>query len=119
MKKTIGVLLFATLAALPATGCVVHGRVRAPVAVVEVHEPPPPPPPRARVVVTTRPGFVWVEGRHAYQNGRYVWIDGRYERERGGHRFVQGRWERRGRGHVWVDGRWERHSVRDHRRGRH
>jgi hypothetical protein len=118
MKKP-GTLLLAALLALPSIGCVVHGSARVrPVAVVEVHEPPPPPPPRARVVVTTRPGFVWIEGRHVYRNGRYVWVDGRYERERSGHYWVQGRWERRGNRHVWVDGRWQRGrgpAVRDNR----
>lgn len=106
MKK---LLLLVTLLA-GASGCLVrtHGSVQvAPVAVVEVEEAPPPP--RA-VVVESRPGFVWIDGRWAHRGGRYMWIDGRWERERVGHRWVQGRWERRGRRHVWVDGRWENHG---------
>lgn len=115
-------LVFAALIASALPACVVHGSARVrPVAVVEVYDPPPPPPPRARVVVTSRPGFVWIKGHYAYRGGRYVWLDGRWERERAGHRWVQGRWVRRGRGHVWVEGRWERHRgprVRDHRPAR-
>ncbi|MEO8698860.1 MAG: YXWGXW repeat-containing protein [Kofleriaceae bacterium] len=108
MKKTASTLLFATLIALPLTGCLVSGRahVSAPVAVVEVDEAPPPPPPRR--VVVSRPGFVYIEGRHVYRGGRYVWVDGRYERARGGQRWVDGHWTRGRRGHVWVEGHWTR-----------
>jgi hypothetical protein len=107
MKKTAGALLFATLVALPLTGCVVRTRahVAAPVAVVEIDEAPPPPP---RRVIVQRPGYVYIEGRHVYRGGRYVWVDGRYERARGGHRWVQGHWTRGRRGHVWVEGHWSR-----------
>jgi hypothetical protein len=106
MKKLSSFLIITFLAGA-AAGCVVRtrGSVQvAPVAVVEVEEAPPPP--RA-VVIESRPGFVYVEGRWAYRGGRYVWLDGRWERERPGRRWVQGRWERRGRRHVWVEGRWE------------
>lgn len=106
MKK-LSSFLIVTFLAGAATGCVVRtrGAVRvAPVAVVEVEEAPPPP---RRVVVQSRPGFIWIEGRWAHRGGRYVWIDGRWETERRGYRWVQGRWERRGRRHVWVEGRWE------------
>ena len=116
MKKLTG-LLFVTLLAGVASGCVVrtHGNVQvAPVAVIEVDEAPPPP--RA-IVVENRPGFVWIEGRWAHRGGRYAWVDGRWERERVGRRWVQGRWENRGRRHVWVDGRWENHGGGNYRPG--
>lgn len=115
MKK-LSSFLFVAIIGSVATGCVVRGGVVAePVAVVEVEEAPPPP---RTVVVETRPGFVWIEGRWIYRGNRYVWSDGRWERERGGHVWVQGRWEQRGRRHVWVEGRWEaRGEVRDNRRG--
>lgn len=105
MSKSLIALLFAATL-VPA--CYVQGsaRVHGPVAVVEVEEAPPPP---RRVVVESRPGFVWIEGRYVYRHRRYVWVDGRWERSRPHHRWVQGRWERRGRRHVWVEGRWVRH----------
>src|SRR5688572_12483754 len=105
------------LAALLATGCVVHGhgsaRVSGPVAYVEVEEEPPPP----RVVhYEARPGFIWIEGRWNWSGGRWVWMDGRYERERVGYVYAPGRWERRGRRHVWIDGRWNAGARREERR---
>lgn len=116
MKNALGSLLLAALL-LPA--CVVRGSgsayVSAPVAVVEVEEEPPPP---RRIVVETRPGFVWIEGRHIRRGGRWDWHDGHYERVRSNQVWVQGRWERRGRRHVWVDGRWERGHAVEHRRDR-
>lgn len=103
LKNTLGSLAIA--ASLLATGCVVraHGRVSAPVAYVEVQEEPPPP---RVVVVDTRPGYIWVEGRWTRHGNRWAWRDGYWERERAGYAWEQGRWERRGRGHVWVEGRW-------------
>jgi hypothetical protein len=112
--------LFACLL-LPA--CYVHGSggavVSGPAVVVEVEEEPPPP---RVVVVDTRPGFVYVEGRWIRRGGRWHWHDGHYERVRANHVWVQGRWERRGNRHVWVEGRWTAGSApaqrdhRDHRR---
>ncbi len=125
MKRmnTLGSLVI--LAAMTAgAGCVVraHGHVGAPVAVVEVDEEPPPP--RA-VVVETRPGFIFIQGRWTRQNRQWVWRDGYWERERAGYIWDEGRWERRGRGHVYVEGRWRAGGgggprndgprVRDHR----
>ena len=115
--------------ALLGTGCVVRaqGHVGAPVAFVEVEDDPPPP---RVLVVETRPGFIWIEGRWARAGGQWVWRDGYYERERVGYYYDQGRWEPRGRGHVWVEGQWRgggngngnngKHEgeVRDHRSGR-
>ena len=126
LKNTLASLAIAGSFALLGTGCVVraHGRVSAPVAYVEVQEEPPPP---RYVVVDTRPGYIWVEGRWVWHGGRWQWRDGYYERERVGYVWEQGRWERRGRGHVWVDGRWRaggngnvNHgpNVRDHRTNR-
>lgn len=119
MKNTVGSLLLASLL-LPA--CVVRGSggayVSGPTAVVEVEEEPPPP---RVVVVETRPGFVWVEGRWYRRGGRWVWGDGHYERVRANHVWVQGRWERRGNRHVWIDGHWQAgaaHERREERRER-
>src|SRR5436189_26007 len=116
LKNALGALVLAgTVGGLG--GCLVegHARVAEPVAVVEVEEEPPPP--RA-VVVETRPGFIWIEGRWTRGGGRWVWHDGYFERERVGYVWEQGRWENRGGRHVWVDGRWRggaAPAVRDHR----
>lgn len=129
LKNTLGSLALAAAFAGLGTGCVIraHGRVSAPVAYVEVQEEPPPP---RVVVVDTRPGFIWIEGRWTRHGNEWRWRDGYYERERAGMAWEQGRWERRGNGHVWVDGQWRGGAavnangnngngpaVRDHRSG--
>jgi hypothetical protein len=117
MKHSLGSFLLAATLLGTVGGCVVEarGHVAAPVAVVEVEEEPPPP---RTVVVETRPGFVFIEGRWFRSGGRWEWQDGRWERERVGHVWVAGRWERRGHKHVWVEGQWRATAgpvVRDHR----
>jgi len=126
LKNTLASLAIAGSFAALGSGCVVraHGQVGVPVTYVEVQEEPPPP---RVVVVDTRPGYIWVEGRWVWSGGQYVWRDGYYERERAGYVWEQGRWENRGRGHVWVEGRWRgggngnvnngNGNVRDHRTG--
>jgi hypothetical protein len=105
LKNTLGSLALLASLVAGASGCVVraHGRVNVPVAYVEVEEEPPPP---RVVVVDSRPGFVWIEGRWNREGNRWAWRDGYWERERSGYVWEQGRWDRRGRGHVWVEGRW-------------
>lgn len=125
VKNTLATLALAGSLTLLGSACVVraHGQAGAPVTYVEVNEEPPPP---RVVVVDTRPGYVWIQGRWTRGGNRWVWSDGYWERERAGHVWEQGRWERRGRGHVWVSGRWRSGAnnpgrggpaVRDHRRG--
>lgn len=113
MRNTLGSLL---LAALMLPACMVHGsghaHVSGPVAVVEVEEEPPPP---RTVVVETRPGFIWIEGRYERRGRSWHWHDGHYERERSGHVYTQGRWERRNNRHVWVEGRWQSGGRQDRR----
>ena len=125
MSLKIGFGSLALVASLVggAAGCMVeaHGHVAAPapVAVVEVDEEPPP---QRVVVMESRPGFIFIEGRWVRNGGRWVWRDGYYERERVGYSWEQGRWENRGGRHVWVDGRWRGGggpAVRDHREERH
>jgi hypothetical protein len=67
----------------------------------------PPPPKRAQPPAPRR-GFVWVEGRWAWDGGQWQWHEGRWERERSGHVWVPGRWERQGNRHRWVEGHWAR-----------
>ena len=126
LKTTLGSLALAALMALPSAGCVVrargHAHVSGPSVVVVEEEPPPP----RTVVVESRPGFIWIEGRYHRRGRQWVWADGRWERERAGHRWEQGRWERRNNGHVWVEGRWNAGGgnpgrgpvIRDHRDNR-
>ena len=87
---------------------------------VEVDEEPPPP---RSVVVETRPGFIFIEGRWVRNGRNWAWRDGYWERERAGFVWEQGRWENRGRNHVWVEGNWRggassSPAVRDHREER-
>ena len=127
LKNTLASLAIVGSFAALGSGCVVRaqGHVGVPVAYVEVEEQPPPP---RVVVVDTRPGYIWVEGRWTRRGGQWVWRDGYYERERVGYVWEQGRWEPRGRGHVWVEGSWRASgnvngnngngpNVRDHRTG--
>jgi hypothetical protein len=125
MKNTLGSLLLTATLLGTAGGCVVQARghvaVPRPVAVVEVEVEEAPPPPRT-VVVETRPGFLFIEGRWHHRGGRWEWTDGHWERERVGYVWMPGRWERRNRGHVWIEGSWRAGgggrggaAVRDHR----
>lgn len=120
MKNALGSLLVtsvvAGLAGLVSLtgGCVVRARVPAPVAVIEVEEEPPP---ARHVVVETRPGYIYIEGRWIRRGGRWEWHEGHWERQRTGYVWVPGRWERRGRRHVWIEGEWRAGGtvIRDHR----
>src|ERR1700733_2528048 len=103
LKNALG--SFAIAASLvPIGGCTVQGQAHVePVAVVEVDEAPPPP--RA-VVVETRPGMIFIEGRWVRDGGRWARRDGYWERGRAGYVWGQGPWDMRGNRHVWVEGRW-------------
>ncbi len=126
LKNILASLALAGSLAVLGSGCIVraHGQVGGPVVYEEVDEEPPPP---RVVVVDTRPGYIWIEGRWSRGGNRWNWQDGYWEHERSGQAWEQGRWERRGRGHVWVTGRWRAGAnvnngnyegapeVRDHR----
>jgi hypothetical protein len=103
MRTTIrfykNLLIIGGLTLTLGSGCVVRGRGGF-VAIA-------PPPPRAAVIVETRPGHVWVEGRWVRVADRWEWQEGYWERERSGQVWVQGRWERRPEGYVWIEGRWQ------------
>ncbi len=132
MNRTTKILATFGLAlgiSISAGGCMVsaQGRMRGG-AVVAYEEPPPP----QQETVEYRSGFVWVKGRHEWQNGRWVWASGRWERERSGYAWQDGRWEQRNGSWHWIDGQWivggsatvhggghhdhgDRGRVRDHR----
>lgn len=123
MKNTLAsLLLAATVSTVGGCTLEARGHVSAPppVATVEVEVEEAPPPPR-HVVVETRPGFIFVEGRWYRRGNRWEWGEGHWERERRGQIWVGGRWERRGNRHVWVEGQWRSSGggggpvIRDHR----
>jgi hypothetical protein len=87
-----------------------------------------PPPPRA-YHVPPRPGpdYVWVEGYHYPQNGKYRWHDGYWTRPPYagaywvepyyvGGKYYAGRWED-GRRNLNHDHRWDHDKDRDWNRG--
>src|SRR4051812_38313849 len=119
MKNALGSFLLAATLLGTAGGCVVgaRGHVSAPPLVVEVEVEEHPPQHRV-VIMETRPGFIFVQGRWYRRGGRWEWGEGHWERERAGQVWVAGRWERRGNRHVWVEGSWRAGGgpvVRDHR----
>lgn len=109
--RALGVALALGVGALGG-GCVVRGRTRATV----IYTDAPPPPPRA-VVVTARPGWVWVDGSWAWNGAAYVWGDGSWVAHRADAVYVQGAWVRAGHRWMWRPGRWRGHGrvkVRGH-----
>jgi hypothetical protein len=93
------------IAGIFAAGCI--GETR-PIVVVDT----PPPRARRRVVMASRPGFVWVDGVWTNMGGKWVWHEGHWERARNGYVYVQGRWVARGGRWHWVEPRWERGHAR-------
>ncbi|HEY4012880.1 MAG TPA: hypothetical protein VGM06_06065 [Polyangiaceae bacterium] len=103
MSRTL--IVFTSLAALPALGCYVEARTA---DAEEVGAPPPEPPPQVEVVpASPGPDYVWIAGFHRWDGRGYVWVRGHYDRRpRQQAQWVRAHWERRGRGHVWVEGHW-------------
>ena len=52
-------------------------------------------------------GFVWIDGYHRWDSGRYVWVAGRWERppHHGAH-WVAHKWEHHHGEWVLVEGHW-------------
>ena len=58
-------------------------------------------------VVAPGPGYVWVQGYHAWNGNAYVWTPGRWERLPEGRRgWVPGHWVHTRHGWYWVEGHW-------------
>jgi hypothetical protein len=76
------------------------------------------PPLIAAAIVTSRPGFVWVEGHWDWAGGRWSWTNGYWMREQPGFVWEQGIWIHNHDRYEWRPGRWHspRVEVRDHRR---
>ncbi len=99
MKK----LILTTAAALAFTAGVAMNSTP---ASAQVYVRVGPPPRVVEPVPAPRPGFVWREGYHRWDGGRYVWVPGEYITERPGGHWVPGHWDHRRRGYVWVEGHW-------------
>lgn len=95
MKKTVLALLLAAALSPAAAFAQVVVQVGPPAPIVERRPPPP------------APEFVWIDGYHRWDGGRYVWVPGRWDRppHRGAH-WVAHRWEHRHGGWVMVEGHW-------------
>ena len=53
------------------------------------------------------PGFVWIEGYHAWRGEAYVWVPGRWVRPPRRHaRWIRPRYRHVRGGWVFVPGRW-------------
>jgi WXXGXW repeat (2 copies) len=73
-----------------------------------VSEGPPPPVAVGVVGAAPGPGYVWVEGYHVYQGGRYVWTPGRWERPpHAGAKWVKPEWRHEGKGWRFHEGHWK------------
>lgn len=101
LKRILGTLGLATVAALAAPACIVTGTagMRGTVA---YSQPPPP----QEEPIEQRAGYVWIRGRWDYQNGQWVWLNGRWEMDRSGYRYNEGQWVQRGSSWHWVEGQW-------------
>jgi len=96
MMRRILVLVFATLVTAGIASAQVVIRIG------------PPPPVHVGIVgVAPGPGFVWVEGYHRWDGGRYVWVPGTWMRPPRPHmRWIPPRYRHARGGWVFVEGRW-------------
>ena len=95
MKKVAMAILLALVLAPAASFAQVRILIGPPDRVVEVRGNPP------------DRGYVWVDGYHRYEGGRYVWTAGHWDRppHPGGH-WVAHRWVHRHGEWVLVEGHW-------------
>ena len=95
MKKRILTLLLAATLLPAAAFAQVVVRVAPPAPIVETRGPAP------------GPEYVWVDGYHRWDGGRYVWTRGRWDRPPHPHaHWVAHRWVHRRGGYVLVEGHW-------------
>jgi hypothetical protein len=67
----------------------------------------PPAPIYETRVAAPGPGYVWVEGYHRWEGGRYQWVPGYWVRPPRAHAvWVPGRWDHDGHGYYYVEGHW-------------
>jgi opacity protein-like surface antigen len=95
MKKFLAAALLGIALMPVASYAQVVVRVGPPAPIVERR---PPPPGRE---------YVWIDGYHRWDGGRYVWTPGRWDRPpHPGAHWVAHRWEHRRNGYVLVEGHW-------------
>jgi len=78
-----------------------------------------PPAPQVEVVQAARPGFLWIPGYWAWEDGRHVWVEGRWIQERPGYMWVPEHWEQRGSKWHFERGYWERREHEEHHEQEH
>ena len=95
VKKIALALLLAFILAPAAAFAQVSIRVGPPPPVYERRGPPP------------ERGYVWINGYHRYEGGRYVWTAGRWDRPPHEHqRWVAHRWRHRHGQWEMEEGHW-------------
>ncbi len=96
MVRKIALATLLALTFLPAASYAqVIVRIAPPAPIVERRPPPP------------ERGFVWIDGYHRWDGGRYVWVPGRWDRPpHRGARWVAHRWVHRGDHYEMVEGHW-------------
>jgi len=78
-----------------------------------------PPPAQVEVVPAVPPGYVWVPGYWAWEDGRHVWVPGRRIEERPGYNWVGEHWEKRGDKWHFERGYWEHKEHAEHGHDEH
>jgi hypothetical protein len=96
MVRKIALAVLLSLALSPAASFAqVVVRIAPPAPIVEVRGEPP------------ERGFVWIDGYHRWDGGRYVWVPGRWDRPpHPGQRWVAHRWVHHGDHWEMREGHW-------------
>jgi len=95
LKKIALAVLFAVTFCPVASLAQVRIRIGPPAPVIEVPGNPP------------ERGYVWIDGYHRYEGGRYVWTQGHWERPPHEHaRWEKHRWVHRHGEWILIEGRW-------------
>src|SRR5215813_15443537 len=69
------------------------------------------PPPPETVVVTPRPGYIWIDGYWGWGGSRWAWTPGYYVVDRPGYAYVQGVWVNHGGRYHYTPGYWRNSTV--------
>jgi hypothetical protein len=95
MKKLVLAALLVFALAPAASYAQVRIVIAPPAPIVEVRGPAP------------ERGFVWIDGYHRWDGGRYVWVPGRWDRPPHPHaHWVAHHWVHRHGEWILVEGHW-------------